>query len=659
MMRFRVALLIGVALVLAASVSRSGAAPLPTVSNVTVAVLPNLANHRAKYTIQFKTSGTGALATGESITLKFPTGTTPGTFCGDVASFTNNVTVAVSGPGGGNYGPMTTSVSSFLFCLEMKVTVPAAIGVNKTVTVVLGSTTSVVGNPGKGKWAMNVWTTKDFGEASSSKYTIVAQAKPVANGQSVSTPEDVAKTITLAGSDADGGLLPTDPLTFSIVSGSGPSHGTLGSIAAPICSAGLPKTCSADVLYTPTGDYNGPDSFQFRVKDGIVNSASATVSITVTPVNDDPVAVDDDATVDQDSSANAINVLANDGDVDGDALTITGNTAASNGTATCGASSCSYDPDTGFSGDDSFTYTIEDPSGAPDTATVRIVVTPAGPGGGGNPVTIELCALANTWDLGPTTAPIWGFALMVGPDCSGEVAQLPGPVLDVDAGDDVTVVLHNEVPGQTVALEFPGQNLFPDTVGVGTGGMKSYNFIASDPGTYLYESGMNRQVLMGLYGALVVRPATADQAYNGAASAYDVEAVLVLSEIDPLLNAAPSSFPLVDYAPKYWLINGKAYPGTTSISAAAGDRVLLRYLNAGSLHHTMSLLGTHQRAIAKDAYPVRYPYDVVAETIAAGSTADMIATIPSVGTYWLYNRQLHLDNDGDFPGGMMTSIVAP
>ena len=95
-------------------------------------------------------------------------------------------------------------------------------------------------------------------------------------------------------------------------------------------------------------------------------------------------------------------------------------------------------------------------------------------------------------------------------------------------------------------------------------------------------------------------------------------------------------------------------------SAAPGSRVLLRYLDAGTVHHTMALLGTHQRAIAKDAYPVRYPYDVVAETIPVGSTLDTIVTVPTgaaAGTrFWLYNRQLHLDNAGAFPGGMVTYI---
>jgi hypothetical protein len=97
---------------------------------------------------------------------------------------------------------------------------------------------------------------------------------PTANPQSVTTLEDTPVTITLTASDPD-----NQPLTFSIVTP--PAHGTLG----PIMNA---TATSAQVVYTPNANYNGSDSFTFMANDGNGGTAIATVSITVTPVNDAP-----------------------------------------------------------------------------------------------------------------------------------------------------------------------------------------------------------------------------------------------------------------------------------------------------------------------------------------------------------------------------------
>lgn len=281
-------------------------------------------------------------------------------------------------------------------------------------------------------------------------------------------------------------------------------------------------------------------------------------------------------------------------------------------------------------------------------------------------VSFDLCAKAGTVALpGAGSVPIWGFSLKPGGvSCSDAsvVATLPGPILDVSKGAAVSVTLHNEL-SKPVSLRVPGLG---DAAEVPAGGQHTYDFDASDPGTYLYQSGtdLERQVPMGLYGALIVRSGTAGQAYDdGGTSAYDQEAVLVLGEIDPALNADPYGFNLLRWSPTYWLINGKAYPDTATIPADAGDRVLLRYVNAGEDHHTMTLLGAHQRIVAKDAYPEPFPWDVVAETIPAGQTADMVAMVPASEAgrkLPLYSRQLHITNGDSFPGGMLTFIdVAP
>lgn len=276
--------------------------------------------------------------------------------------------------------------------------------------------------------------------------------------------------------------------------------------------------------------------------------------------------------------------------------------------------------------------------------------------------TFDLCARVGDVDLpGATDVPIWGFTLDEGAaGCSDDTVTLPGPIIEVGDADDVTINLTNFDVPENVSVVLPGVNLTPDLVGVAAGDSTSYSFSAADadPGTYLYQSGAGDQrgVLMGLYGALIVNSGTAGQAYGTAASAYDVQTTLVLSEIDTAFNANPTGFDLVGFHPTYWLINGKAYPDTDPIAAAAGDRVLLRYLDAGSLHHTMALLGTHQRVIARDAYPVSFPYDVVAETIASGQTTDVIVEPCGGSSFPVYESNLHLTNGAAFPGGMLTFI---
>ena len=328
------------------------------------------------------------------------------------------------------------------------------------------------------------------------------------------------------------------------------------------------------------------------------------------------------------------------------------------------------------------------------------------------PITFNLCASAGNVTMPDgVIIPFWGFSALDTFGVCGP-AQLPGPELRVNQGDVVTVNLTNNLSSVPTSIIFTGQTGVTTLGGsAGTftaeaaagGGTVSYTFTAGAPGTYLYESGTadQPQVSMGLYGALIVYPTgfpfpLGGQAYSDASTAYDVEQVLVLSEIDPALNAdvfanpTTYTFDLLDYNPTYWLLNGRAYgpgtgdpdvldpdnPGTSQPYSAAiamdlslgQNRLLVRYVNAGGTHHTMSLLGMHQRVIAKDADeldfgPPTQQYDATAETIPSGQTTDVIIAPPAGGSFPLYNRQLHITNGDPGPrhfvpgGGMMTFLT--
>ena len=177
------------------------------------------------------------------------------------------------------------------------------------------------------------------------------------------------------------------------------------------------------------------------------------------------------------------------------------------------------------------------------------------------------------------TAYMWGYAL------GGGAFQYPGPVLCVNEGDTVTVILRNTLP-KDVSIMFPGQvgvkaNGVPaqprfsagtltslTDIAAANGGIVTYSFVAGTPGTYVYESGTDpqMQVRLGLFGALVVRPSgAADRTNNRVDSRFmpSEEFMVLLSEIDPYLNEAVERgepYDLTAYHPRYWLINGRGFP---------------------------------------------------------------------------------------------------
>ena len=293
----------------------------------------------------------------------------------------------------------------------------------------------------------------------------------------------------------------------------------------------------------------------------------------------------------------------------------------------------------------------------------------------------DLCAVAGTVDLpGAPAVPIWGFALKpASTSCTAVTPQLPGPVLEFATGDNVVLNVTNALPGnRTLSLTAPGISFDPGPTDVPPGATVPITFTATDAGTYLYSSvgDAGRQQLMGLYGALLVcssTPCPTSGTHYG--SAYNRAATLVLSEIDTAFNNDPDGsggFSMNDWDPDYWLINGRPHTDSSSdITASPGDHVLLRYLSAGPENVTMTMLGMRGRLLARDAFALNDPIDVVSETIPAGSTADIVADVPPTtpaGTRLpIYNRQLRLNNgaygDPEFApadgGGMMTFVHVP
>jgi hypothetical protein len=253
---------------------------------------------------------------------------------------------------------------------------------------------------------------------------------------------------------------------------------------------------------------------------------------------------------------------------------------------------------------------------------------------------------------------MWSYANADTPD-DGHF-QSPGPVLCANQNETVVVNLRNTLPAAT-SIVFPGQDAQVVATG-GTGGLLtteaaatsgtvSYRFTAGSPGSYLYESGsdVSKQVEMGLYGALVVRPAAgANFAYNTAAAQFDPtrEYLLLLNEIDPDLHHAVEtggSYDINALHNRYFAINGREFPDTIQDNgsqllpnqpygalvriqpntAANPQPALIRMINAGVLNHPFHPHGNHTRQIAQDGRLVAST-EHFGETIAAGQTLDYL-----------------------------------
>ena len=290
---------------------------------------------------------------------------------------------------------------------------------------------------------------------------------------------------------------------------------------------------------------------------------------------------------------------------------------------------------------------------------------------------------------------MYGYAL------AGQPFQHPGPVLCVNEGDPVTITLTNTLT-KDVSMVFPGQeNVLADGApaqpqfdGTGAltsltnvaaaaptdgtnGGSVTYSFVAKNPGTFIYESGTDQdvQVRVGLFGALIVRPAAGvDHANDRPGSLFttrantsnyvrnDEEFLMLLSEVDPYLNqsvelnvnksfALSKKFNMTTYHPRYWLVNGRGFPDSIADNYASWlpnqpygslarvkeqDSVkhpnpgLVRYINVGTEDYPFHPHGNNGQVIARDGHPLEGPngedlsYEKFSLDIGPGQTWDVL-----------------------------------
>ncbi|UIL59520.1 cadherin-like domain-containing protein [Vibrio harveyi] len=180
---------------------------------------------------------------------------------------------------------------------------------------------------------------------------------PVAVNDTVSTDEDTAVTIDVLANDSD------------------PENDTLTITAASVpAEQGTVTIVDGKLVFTPAENFNGDATISYTISDGQLTD-DATVAVTVNPVNDAPVAVDDTVATDEDTAV-TIDVLANDSDPENDTLTITAaSVPAEQGTVTIVDGKLVFTPAENFNGDATISYTISDGQ-LTDDATVAVTVNP-------------------------------------------------------------------------------------------------------------------------------------------------------------------------------------------------------------------------------------------------------------------------------------------
>jgi Big-like domain-containing protein/MBG domain-containing protein/Kelch motif protein/galactose oxidase-like protein len=202
----------------------------------------------------------------------------------------------------------------------------------------------------------------NYTNASNADTIIIKNAAPQVQGQTVATNEDVLLPITLRARDLD-----SNGLTFTITTG--PTNGALDAMSGVLTCTSVPiapgaMSCTAAVTYTPSPNYNGSDSFKFTVNDGQLDSSEATVTLTVYPVNDAPMANAQSVSTD-DFTPLPITLTGSDVETGAANLTFVIVDAPTNGTLSGTPPNVTFTPNFNYKGPDSFTFTVTD-RGDPD-----------------------------------------------------------------------------------------------------------------------------------------------------------------------------------------------------------------------------------------------------------------------------------------------------
>ena len=262
---------------------------------------------------------------------------------------------------------------------------------------------------------------------------------PVAITSSATVNEDAAITIDVLkdSTDIDG-----DSLTINAITQA---------------SNGVVQISNNQIIYTPNQNFNGTDTFTYTISDGNGGQITKSITVSVNPINDTPVAITSSATVNEDAAV-TIDVLEDATDIDGDSLTINAITQASNGVVQISNNQIIYTPNQNFNGTDTFTYTITDGNGGQTTKSTMVTVSV-------NPINDTPVAITSSATVNEDAA--------VTIDVLEDATDIDGDSLtiaNITQGNNGTVQISNNQIIYTPNQNFNGTDTFTYTISDGKGG---------------------------------------------------------------------------------------------------------------------------------------------------------------------------------------------
>ena len=258
----------------------------------------------------------------------------------------------------------------------------------------------------------------------------------------------------------------------------------------------------------------------------------------------------------------------------------------------------------------------------------------------------EITAAVTDWEVAPgETVQAWTYNGMV-----------PGPSIRLEIGDQVQLVLHNDLPMGTDVhvhgINVPNamDGVAPVTQDlVAPGESFTYEFTADEPAVAMYHAHNHAQMQVpnGLFGTVFVGDMAVPrgQTISGRPIPADLN---VTQDLPMVLNDAG----VIGYS-----LNGKSFPATAPIAAKVGDWILVHYFNEGTQIHPMHLHQFDQVVVAKDGFPLDHPYLADTLNVAPGERYSVLVQLDAPGT-WVWHCHIlpHVERDtGMF--GMVTAIV--